>query len=234
MEKIKFSILGLIISLLFGSCCDESTQIMKYHFFSRTELEDIYMNIDSIMSFQNKISKYVSYEQFKGKQHTYSEVDTVLFRSENGDTIFCKYDNRIIIDDISDGLGLGYHSATRTTIGIGLYSIDSCFISGAAFSMQKPSEFVQDSVSKRISFWYPDYKLKGYDVYLYKSGKVDTDKTYFTISRETFNLNGLQIDNCFFVRFFDDLSNQQALIVYSNKYGFLKIKNTQHEITRLL
>lgn len=234
MRQFIIKTLWLIIPLGFSGCCDEAKQIMEYHFFSRTELEDIYMNTDSIMSFQNRISEYVSYEQFKGKQHEYSEIDTVLFLSENGDTISCKYDNRIIIDDIPDGLGLGYHSLTRTMIGIGLYPIDSCFISGAAFSMQKPSESVQDSLSKRIGFWYPDYKLKGYDVYLYKTGEIKPDKTYFVVSRETFSLNDLQIDNCIYVRFFDDLSNQQALIVYSNKYGFLKIKNAQHEITRIL
>ncbi len=234
MKQFIIKTFCLIFPLVLWGCCDESTQIMKYNFFERTELEDIYMNTDSIMGFQNKISEYVSYEQFKGNQHNYSEIDTVLFRAENGDIISCKYDNQIIIDDIPDGLGLGYHSSTRTMIGIGLYPIDSCFISGAAFSMQKPSEFVQDSLSKRISFWYPDYKSKGYDVYLYKNGEIKSDKTYFVVSRETFNLNNLQIDNCIYVRFFDDLSNQQALIVYSNKYGFLKIKNTQHEITRIL
>jgi hypothetical protein len=233
MNRTPILLFILVLSIMLNSC-DESSQIMKYHFFSRADLEDVYMNIDSIMSFQSNVSKHVTFEQFNGKQHVYFEIDTVLFLSENGDTILCKYDNRIIIDDIPDGLGLGYRSSTITTIGIGLYSIDSCFISGAAFSLQKPSEFVQDSLSKYISFWYPDYKSKGYNVYLYKNGEIDRDKTYFIVSRETFSLNNLQIDNCLFVRFFNDISNQQALIVYSNKYGFLKIKNTQHEITRIL
>jgi hypothetical protein len=232
MKKIKFSILGLIISLFFCGCCDESTIIMKYHFFSRAELEDIYMNTDSIMSFQSNVSEHVTFEQFNGKQHVYFEIDTVLFLSENGDTITCRYDNLIQINDKSDELVI--NPDTKSTIGISLNPLDNCFISGASFSIQKPSDLLQDSLSKRIGFWYPDYKSKGYDVYLYKSGEIDTNKTYFIVSREAFSLNSLQIDNCLFVRFFDEFSNLQALIVYSNKYGFLKIKNTQHEITRIL
>ncbi|MEI6556391.1 MAG: hypothetical protein WCL70_12445 [Paludibacter sp.] len=233
MKTIKLLLL-CFVAVFLSSCCNESTQIMKYHFFSRTELDDIYMNTDSILNFQSKVSKYVTYEQFKGNPHTYSEIDTVLFISENGDTISCNYDNRIIIDDIPDGLGLGYHASTRTTIGIGLYSIDSCFISGAAFSMQKPSEFMQDSLSKHIGFWYPDYKKKGFDAQLLKYGENNPDNTYFIVSRETFSINSIQIANCLFVRFFDELSNQKALIVYSNKYGFLNLKDNQHEITRIL
>jgi hypothetical protein len=231
MNRTLIILLILVLSIVLYSC-DESSLIMKYHFFSRAELEDIYMNTDSIMSFQSNVSEHVTFEQFNGKQHVYSEIDTVLFLSEDGDTILCRYDNLIQINDNSDELAINPN--TRTTIGISLITLDSCFISGAAYSMQKPSEFVQDSLSKYISFWYHDYKSKGYDVYLYKNGKINPDKTYFIVSRETFSLNNLQIDNCLFVRFFDDLSNQQALIVYSNKYGFLKIKNIQHEITRIL
>jgi hypothetical protein len=234
MRQFIIITLWLIISLGFSGCCDEATQVMEYHFFSRAELEDVYINVDSVMSFQSKISDYATYEQFKGKQHEYYEIDTVLFLSENADTISCQYNNFIEIKDISDGIGLGYHSSTRTTIGIILFPIDSCFILGAEFNLRKPSEILEDSLSKQIGFWYPNYKSKGYNVYLYETGKINQDKTYSIVSRETFNFNNLQIDNCLFVRFYNDSSNEQALIVYSNKYGFLKIKDTQHEITRIL
>lgn len=231
MKKTIIKTLLLIITIIFWGC-DESKVYMKYHFFSTSELEDIYMNKDSIMRFQRNVSEHITFEQFNGKQHIYFEIDTVQFQTENGDTIACRYDNLMQIYDISDELVIS--SETKSTIGISLRPLKNCFISNASFSMQKPSNLANDSLSKRIGFWLSDLKLISYDVFLYQSGIIDSNKTYFTMSKETFILDSLQIDNCLFVRFFDEFSNLQALIVYSNKYGFLKIKNIQHEMTRIL
>lgn len=231
MRKIIVKVL-LFVSIITLWSCDKSKIYMKYHFFSTSELEDVCMNIDSIMKFQSKISKIETFDKFNGEQHMYFEIDTVLFLSENKDTIICRFDNLIRIEDKSDGLVI--NPDTKSTIGISLRPLENCFISYAVFGMQKPSDLTQDSLSKRIGFWSSDLKSKGYDVFLYRSGEVDSNKTYFTTSKEAFILNGLLIDNCLFVRFFDEFSNLQALIVYSNKYGFLKIKNTQYEITRIL
>lgn len=183
------------------------------------------------MSFQREVAKCETYEQFQEKLNIYIEIDTIMFRSENGDTITCRYDNLMQINDNSDGLAIS--PDTKSIIGISLSPLDSCFISGAGFTLQKPSEFKEDSLSKRIAFSYHNF-TDGYDVYLYKSGVIAPDKTYFIVSRETFILNNMQIDDCLFVKFYDGLSNEQAVIIYSKKYGFLKIKNTQHEITRIL
>ena len=231
MKQPTVKTLWLIITIIFFGC-DESKIYMKYHFFTSSELEDIYMNKDSILSFQRNVSEYVTFEQFNGKQHIYFEIDTVQFQTENGDTITCKYDNLMQINDKSDGLAI--NPDTKSTIGISLRPLENCFISYAAFSIQKTSDLTQDSLSRHIGFWLPDLKSKEYDVFLYRSGEINSNKTYFTKSKETLILNSLQIDSCLFVRFFDEYSNLQALIVYSNKYGFLKIKNTQHEITRIL
>lgn len=221
-----------IISLFVFWGCDKSKIYMKYHFFSTSELEDVCMNTDSIMKFQSKISKIETFDEFEGKQHMYYENDTVMFHDENGDTITCMSHNVIEVTEQGDALVI--NPDTRTRISISLSPIDSCFILGTTFDLQKPSKFVEDSLSKYLGFLYPSYPHKGYDTYLFESGIIKQDKTLSTVSRETFDLNDTRIENCLLVRFYDASSTEQALIVYSNKYGFLKIKDTQHEITRIL
>lgn len=222
----------LIIFLFVFWGCDKSRINMKYHFFSTNELEDVCMNTDSIMKFQSAISKIETFDEFEGKQHMYYENDTVMFHDENGDTITCMSHNVIEVMELGDALVI--NPETRTRISISLSLIDSCFILGTTFDLRKPSEFVEDSLSKFIGFWYTGYPIKGYDTYLFQSGIIKQDKTHSTVSRETFDLNDTRIENCLFVRFYDASLTEQALIVYSNQYGFLKIKDTQHEITRIL
>jgi DNA polymerase III delta prime subunit len=53
------------------------------------------------------------------------------------------------------------------------------------------------------------------------------------ITQENYSNNNRIIENCFFVRFFDHDAFKIQL-VYSAQYGFLQVKNTQHEINRIL
>ena len=205
---------------------------MKYHFFTRSELENLYINVDSAINFQEKIAKCTTYEEFKIIRKIYFEIDTVLYQLDNRDTIACRYDNRLQINDNSDGLAIS--PDTKTNAVISLTPLISCFISNVGYGIHKPSELTIDSLSQSIGFSYPGYKGDGFDADLHKSAIVNQDNTYFIVSRDKFILSNLQIENCLFVRFYNTTSIEQAVIIYSNKYGFLKIKNNQHEITRIL
>ena len=63
-----FLIIIISFVILFG--CDKSKIYMKYHFFSTSELEDVCMNVDSIMKFQSKISKIETFDEFDGAEET--------------------------------------------------------------------------------------------------------------------------------------------------------------------
>ncbi len=223
-------LLSVLIVALWG--CDKSKIYMKYHFFSTSELEDVCMNVDSIMKFQSKISKIETFDEFDGKLHMYYENDTVLFYDENGDTVTCMSHN--IIDVAEQGDALVVNPSTKTRISINLFTIDNSLNYIAGFYLDKPSVIPEDSLSKRIEFSYPYNNPKGYFTYLYQSGIIQEDNTYSIVSKETFELNDIPIENCLFVRFYDVSSVEQARIVYSNKYGFLCIKDNQYEITRIL
>lgn len=225
-----FLIIIILFVVLFG--CDKSKIYMKYYFFSISELEDVCMNIDSIMKFQNKISKIETFDEFDGKLHMYYENDTVMFHNENGDTVICMSNN--VIDVTEQGDALVLNPNTKTKISLNLFSIDNSLNFIAGFYLDKPSEIPEDSLSKRIEFSYPYNSSQRYYTYLYQSGIIKDDNTYSIVSKETFNLNNTQIENCLFVRFYDVSSTEQARIVYSNKYGFLNIKDNQYEITRIL
>ncbi len=239
MEKFKFKKMKqfiiksfLIIFLFVFWGCDKSKIYMKYHFFSTSELENVCMNTDSIMKFQSKISKIETFDEFDGKQHIYYENDTVMFYDENGDTVTCMSNNTIDVTEQGDALVI--NPDTKTRISLILYCIDSSLNYIASFSLRKPSEMLEDSLSRGVELRYPFNNPKAYNTYLCQSGIKNQDNTYSIVSKETYVLNDTPIDNCLFVRFYDASSTEQALLVYSNKYGFLKIKDTQHEITRIL
>ena len=53
MKTIKLLAFGVLAILL--SCCDESRIYMKYHFFTKSELENLYINVDSVVEFQKNL-----------------------------------------------------------------------------------------------------------------------------------------------------------------------------------
>ncbi|MDO9152252.1 MAG: hypothetical protein Q7U47_00815 [Paludibacter sp.] len=229
MKSVKLSILVFLMINL-SSCRDETSIIMKYHFFTQSELTNLYINQDSALNFQKGVAKCITYDQFNVCQRFYVEIDTILFKSEKGDTIACKYDNGIMINRVLDFF---FTPETKTIGGVNLTPIDSCFFSEVFYSIHKPSEFKEDSLAQNIGFYYRGYKDNKYNAYLYRSRLLAQDNTYFISSRDNFTINDLIFENCLFVIFFDMFSIEQASIIYSNKYGFLQVKEKQHEITRM-
>jgi hypothetical protein len=230
MKPIK--ILFFCVASFFLSCCNEAKIYMKYHFFTIGEVEDIYINTDSAINFQEKIANCITYEQFRTVQKEYTEVDTVLFLSDNKDTIKCRYYNTIYVKDKSDGLATS--SDKESGVLTRLNPIDSCFISGVTFGFLKPKKYNDNTTAKSIGFAYRGYSDAVFSADLSENSVITSDNGYFILSTDTFTLNNIQIDNCMYVRFYNSLSIEQAVIIYSNKYGFLKLKDTKHEINRIL
>jgi hypothetical protein len=96
---------------------------MKYHFFTRSEVEDVYINTDSVMHFQEEVAKIETYDNFKKKQRIYSETDTLKFLSEMGDTIKARRISSIEISDKSDELTIS--PETLSNIGYTLFPINN-------------------------------------------------------------------------------------------------------------
>jgi len=230
MKTIKLLAFGVLAILL--SCCDESRIYMKYHFFTKSELDNLYINVDSVVVFQESLSKYITYEEFKAKQQFYVEIDTALFLLDNTDTIACRYDNNVLVNSNSDEFVV--NPDTKSIANISLTPLRSSFFKNITYRIHKPSELKEDNLSQQIVFSYSGFTSPEYDVYLYKSGVVSQNNTYFIASREAFTLNNIHIDDCLVVKFYDTSSIEKVIVIYSSKYGFLKLKNTQHEITRIL
>ncbi len=217
-------LLILVLSLvLFG--CDKSKIYMKYHFFTRSEVEDIFINTDSVMHFQEEVSKCETYDVFKQKQRIYSESDSVEFLSETGDTIKARRVSSIEISDKSDELAIS--PETHSSIGTALFSIkDNNLFTHVSFGKSKALINNRDSLSGGIGFGLLN------QISLFANIDTNNGDNYI-ILRADYVHNNINLPNCLFVKFLDN-NSLNIQIIYSNKYGFLQIKNTQHEINRIL
>ncbi|GEM_PF-6177463 len=138
MKPIILFLLCFVVVFL-NSCCNEAKIYMKYHFFTRSEVEDVYINTDSVMHFQEEVAKIETYDNFKKKQRIYSEADTLKFLSETGDTIKARRVSSVEISDKSDELAI--NPETLSNIGYTLFPINNNFFSILGYG--KIKEFYQ-------------------------------------------------------------------------------------------
>lgn len=199
---------------------------MKYHFFTRSEIDDIYINADSVIHFQQQLAEIETYDNFKKKQRIYSEADTLKFLSETGDTIKVRRVSSIQISSKSDELAIS--PDTYSSIGTTYLPIkDNDFFTGVTFGKTKEAINNKDSLKIGYSYFLLNKVLLNANM---TNNNTGSD---FSVSKEEYVNNNTRIADCDFIRFFEN-NSIKVQIVYSSKYGFLQIKNNQHEITRIL
>jgi len=223
MKTIK--ILVFCVAPFFLSCCNEAKIYMKYHFFTRGEVESVYINTDSVIHFQEEVAKYETYDVFKQKQRIYFESDTVEFLSETGDTIKFQSQRGVQIQEKLDAFMI--LPETYSHIGTILLIINNdSFFSYIGYHMIKEKINDKDSLTNSI-------EVKTIEQSYSFSNPFITSGTNYYVTKEAYNSNNIKIDNCYFIHFVEN-NNIKLQIVYSNKYGFLQLKSAQHEINQIL
>jgi len=225
MKQIYFLIIGSIV-VFFG--CEKTNTIMYYEFFTEEELSNIYINQDSAMNLQVNLSKCITYDEFIVAKTEYKESDTIFFQTEIGDTLKFVAVNAIDVRK-NDAF---FRTETGTYAWSEIEPIDSVFIDFVSIGIMKTSAY--DHIERSVFISSSRYKYKNSIWFDLSGNRVNDTNTYFVVSQEQFVLDNLVIDNCLFIRKFNLLSQEELSIVYSNKYGFIQLKDNQHEITRIL
>lgn len=216
---------ALFFFIFLFSSCDETKIYMKYHFFTRSEVEDVFINTDSVMHFQEELAKIETYDNFKKKQRIYSEADTLKFLSETGDTIKVRRVSSIEISDKSDGLAIS--PETYSSIGTAYYSLkDSDFFTGVTFGKSREAINKRDSIEIGFSYFLFN------KVSLYANITNSSNGTDFSVTKEEYVNDNVRVADCYFISFYEN-NSIKAQMVYSSKHGFLQIKNNQHEINKI-
>jgi hypothetical protein len=123
---------------------------------------------------------------------------------------------------------LAINPETYSSIGTAYYSLkDNDFFT--SFSFGKTRQAINNKDSVKIGFSY--FLLN--KVSLNANITNSNVGTNFSASKEEYVNDNIRIADCNLIRFFEN-NSIIFQIVYSSKYGFLQIKNTQHEINRVL
>lgn len=226
MKTIKLSILCLVIVLF--SSCNESQVNMNYHFFTEIELANILINQDSAMNLQTKVKKLKTYDEFISKINSYEEHDTVYFRDEKGDTLHMLSNSSINIQNVPS---FSIRTDTKTALGTSLIAIDNLTFNTISFGLIKENS---TSFFEEISVIRPNYDYKNGLYYRFAgvTNKTTSDGRY-TVSYENYSWKNNIIENCMVFIKYDTSKNESFKIIYSNKHGFLLIKDEQYEIIKI-
>ena len=150
MKTIK--ILFFCVAPFFFSCCNEAKIYMKYHFFTRGEVESVYINTDSVMYFQEEVARIETYDNFKKKQRIYSEANILKFHSEAGDTIKIRRESSIEISNKPDELVI--NPETYSSIGTSYDSFtNNDFFTGVSFGITREAINNKDSINIGFSYF---------------------------------------------------------------------------------
>ena len=225
-REIKYIII-MTIGFLSMVSCEDSLVNMHYFLFTREEISTIKINQDSAMNLQTRISNIKTYEEYSDSKKDYFEIDTIHFINEQGDTLKMLESSgiRFIVRP-----SLSVRTYTNTNLIAGLNMIDSVSFESIYFILEKGSDdiFYKDVIMTRPNYDY----LNGFDVRFF-SQENTTASENTTMTYEKFEWRNNSIDSCMVFTKSDNAKNELFKIIYSNKYGFLNIKDNQHEITRV-
>ena len=208
--------------------CRDALINMHYSLFSREELSAIKINQDSAMNLQLRVSNIKTYDEFSSyRKKNYSETDTIHFINEMGDTLKLLEGSSISIQNIPS---LSVVTYTNTNLTAALTMLDSVSFESIYFVLEKGSDksFYKDIIMTRPNYDY----LNGIDVRFFTKSNISSSENS-TMTYEKFEWRNNSIDSCMVFTEFDDSKKELFKIIYSNKYGFLKIKDKQREITRI-
>ena len=225
-RELKYIII-MTIGFLSMVSCEDSLVNMHYFLFTREEISTIKINQDSAINLQTRISNIKTYEEYFDSKKDYFEFDTIHFINEQGDTLKMLESSgiRFIVRP-----SLSVRTYTNTNLIAGLNMIDSVSFESIYFILEKGSDdiFYKDVIMTRPNYDY----LNGFDVRFFSQENTTASKNT-TITYEKFEWRNNSIDSCMVFTKSDNAKNELFKITYSNKYGFLNIKDNQHEITRV-
>ena len=196
---------------------------MDYAFFTKSELSNIDINIDSAISFQTDIAKLKTYDEFIANgDNSYEEIDTIYYINQNNDLLKMLVYNQISIYSVPSHF-------TRTGTKAMLYAsltplTDESFKNLSYILTKSSSELL---LNKEINVQRPNYNWKK-SIY-YKCFSNDTESNCSSISYENFTWKNTTIDSCMIFNSYDSIGNEDFRVVYSSKNGFLYIKDKENE-----
>jgi hypothetical protein len=177
------------------------------------------------MYFQEEVARIETYDNFKKKQRIYSEANILKFLSEAGDTIKIRRESSIEISNKPDELVI--NPETYSSIGTSYDSFtNNDFFTGVSFGITREAINNKDSINIGFSYFLLNKVSLDADITNSNNG------TNFSVTKEDYVNNNVRIADCDFIRFFEN-NSIIVQMVYSSKYGFLQIKNNQHEINRI-
>jgi hypothetical protein len=229
---VLFSFAILIFSCVKNSICPDKPE---YHFFKGDELKLLWENVDSALILQNKLN--TGEIGLYDTNRAYGKIDTFQFIDKSNDTInyeyryylipghnqWCINEVPMIAKSILTTIGDSYIQYIEIELEKDItdkliYKIDFRFNDG----MDLSSSF---SLSDSIKI---DFNI--FDGYVDKSTIIQL-KCYY----ENYQFNNENIENSLVFIFSDLHHNEKFKVIYSNKYGFLKLtKNMNYEIERHL
>lgn len=229
---VLFSFAILILSCEENSICPDKPE---YHSFTGDELKLLWENVDSALILQNKLNtgEIGHFDANSG----YAQIDTILFLNQSSDSLYYIYRYGLI-----PGINQWCANAIPMIAKSILTANGESYIQHITIELEKN---VADELIYKIDFGFNDGMDLSTSFSLSDSIKIDfnifdgnMDKStiiYLKSFYENYQFNNEKLENCLVLMFKDFHNNEKFKVIYSNKYGFLKIiKNENYEIERHL
>jgi hypothetical protein len=234
--KILLNYFYITTLILCVSCKDDiCPKNPQYHTFSREELSLFWGNVDSLMIWQNKLQSGVIGEN--DANNSYGFRDTLKYINQVKDTISYIYGN---------GVSKYFSTFCKNEIPMvskcWLYTINNTELKHIEIKYNKK---VNNEVVYTIYLnlnnnqtLYCGFSLKDsvkISNNIFDDTQNDTNTVYLKTTLNDYQYHNELLKKCLFFEFKDLKQNEKFKIIYSTKYGFLKIiKNKNYEINRYL
>lgn len=225
----RFLVLGVFVLCL--TSCESKTDDLQFNLFSSSELSEFSINQDSAMLLQTNVVNQLSHNGSAQYNYSYTEMDTVDFTSDSGDTISFQTIDGILIGVSADIFG---NDNMSICLSASLIALESCFMKESGYNNTKSSrQKIMGQVNRHIAFTRlnnPYDKDINYD--LPSSDFNKNVNVGFVATYEPYNWKGVTIDSCLIVKQYS-ASSEVFSMIYSKHVGFLYIKDYNHYILRL-
>lgn len=237
MKQIKYLMLLSLFAILITSCernpiCPDEP---NYHFFTGDELNLLWENVDSALILQDKLnSGEIGSSDINSD---YGKIDTIQFINQSYDTL-----NFVYIYKLTSGNNQWCANDIPMIAKSSLYFIEENFIEEIEIKLEKATdskliyniEFLFNEGQDFSSNFSLTDSIK-IDYNVFNSGMDASTIIYLKAYISNYQFNNENLNNCLIFEFNTQSHIEKFKVIYSNKYGYLKlIKNENYEIERIL